>query len=126
MRIASAILSGTSIVLGAWLISAIGMPQNNQRIRVTPNEADRRVDISIDGQPFTSYIWPTNLAKPVLYPLRTAKGTEVTRGFPLNPKPGERVRPVADQKLDGHWTVRLSRYSPQTDPALKGRAKGTG
>lgn len=91
MRIASAILSGTSIVLGAWLISAMGMPQNNQRIRVTPNEADRRVDISIDGQPFTSYIWPANLAKPVLYPLRTAKGTEVTRGFPLDPKPGERV-----------------------------------
>jgi len=91
MRIASAILSGTSIILGAWLISAIGMPPNNQRIRVTPNEADRRVDISIDGQPFTSYIWPTNLAKPVLYPLRTAKGTEVTRGFPLNPRPGERV-----------------------------------
>jgi hypothetical protein len=42
------------------------------------------------------------------------------------PKPGERIRPVAEQELDGHWTVRLSRYSPQTDPALKGRAKGTG
>src|SRR6266478_2669955 len=51
--------------------------------RVTVAEKDRRVDVSIDGQPFTSYLWPTTLNKPVLYPLRTAKGTIVTRGFPL-------------------------------------------
>ena len=56
-----------------------------------PNEAERRVDIVINGQPFTSYIWPEKLAKPVLYPVRTAKGTVVTRGFPLEPRPGERV-----------------------------------
>jgi hypothetical protein len=29
--------------------------------------------------------------KPVLYPIRTARGTLVTRGFPLDPRPGERV-----------------------------------
>jgi hypothetical protein len=58
---------------------------------VIPNEAERRVDIVIDGRPFTSYIWPEKLAKPVLYPIRTAKGTVVTRGFPLEPRPGERV-----------------------------------
>src|SRR5882762_9193456 len=61
------------------------------RIRVIPNEAANRVDISIDGQPFAAYIWPTKLAKPVLYPLRSAKGTRVTRGYPLEPRPGERV-----------------------------------
>ncbi len=56
-----------------------------------PNEAARRVDVTVDGKPFTSYIWPTSLKKPVLYPLRTAKGTLVTRGFPLEPRKGERV-----------------------------------
>ena len=60
-------------------------------VSVVPNEAARRVDIFIDGQPFTSYIWPDTLKKPVLYPLRTAKGTPVTRGFPMDPRPGERV-----------------------------------
>src|SRR4051794_23560339 len=64
---------------------------SNDRIKVTPNESARHVDISIDGKPFTSYIWPDSLAKPVLYPLRSATGTIVTRGFPLDPKPGERV-----------------------------------
>ena len=60
-------------------------------VTVTPNEAARRVDVTIGGQPFTSYIWPERLKKPVLYPLRSAKGTLVTRGWPFDPRPGERV-----------------------------------
>src|SRR3954468_1271034 len=60
-------------------------------VEVKVNEAAKRVDVTIDGKPFTSYIWPSTLKKPVLYPLRTAKGTLVTRGFPLDPRPGERV-----------------------------------
>jgi hypothetical protein len=60
-------------------------------VAVTPNTADRRVDVAVDAQPFTSYVWPARLAKPVLYPIRTARGSFVTRGFPLDPRPGERV-----------------------------------
>jgi Methane oxygenase PmoA len=63
----------------------------NDRIKVVAREAEHRVDVSIDGKPFTSYIWPTTLAKPVLYPLRAATGTIVTRGYPLESRPGERV-----------------------------------
>ena len=62
-----------------------------ERIRIVPDEQRRRVDVVIDGKAFTSYIWPESLAKPVLYPVRTAKGTVVTRGFPLEPRAGERV-----------------------------------
>src|SRR6476469_2373084 len=65
--------------------------QKSARIQVVPNEAARRVDVTIDGKPFTSYIYPTTLKKPTLFPLRTAKGTVVTRGFPLEPRKGERV-----------------------------------
>ena len=60
-------------------------------MRIVKNEALRRVDVLVEGQPFTSYIWPETLTKPVLYPVRTAQGTIVTRGFPLDPRPGERV-----------------------------------
>jgi len=66
-------------------------PYPGDRISVTLNDQQRRVDVSIDGQPFTSYIWPSKLAKPVLYPLRTAQGTIITRAFPLQQRPGERV-----------------------------------
>lgn len=60
-------------------------------VKITRDEAAQRVDVSIDGQPFTSYIWSEKLKVPVLYPLRTAQGTIVTRGFPLEPRAGERV-----------------------------------
>jgi len=60
-------------------------------VTVTPNAAARRVDVLIDGRPFTSYIWPERLKKPVLYPVRSASGTLVTRGWPLDPRPGERI-----------------------------------
>ena len=60
-------------------------------VAVVPDESSRRVDVLVDGQPFTSYIWPDTLKKPVLYPLRAASGTIITRGFPLDPRPGERA-----------------------------------
>ena len=60
-------------------------------VEIKVDEAARRVDVTVDGKPFTSYIWPDTLKKPVLYPIRTAQGNFVTRGFPLDPRKGERV-----------------------------------
>ncbi len=51
----------------------------------------QKVDVYIDGDLFTSYIYPPDLDKPVLYPVRTAEGTVVTRRFPLEARAGERV-----------------------------------
>lgn len=51
----------------------------------------KRIDVMMDGVLFTSYIWPVDIMKPVLYPVITASGKEVTRGFPLKPRSGERV-----------------------------------
>jgi len=44
---------------------------------------DNRVDVSIDGQPFTTYYVLPDVAKPYMMPLRTASGVVVTRGFPV-------------------------------------------
>ena len=60
-------------------------------VTVTPNESAKRVDVAIGGKPFTSYIWPADVKKPVLDPIRSAGGTPVTRGWPRAPRPGERV-----------------------------------
>lgn len=60
-------------------------------VRVIRLEGERRVDVVVDGKPFTSYVWPETLKKPVLYPLLTHKGTPVTRGFPFEARAGERV-----------------------------------
>jgi Family of unknown function (DUF6807) len=63
----------------------------NQGINIefVDHSADNKIDVLADGKPFTSYCWFDNVYKPILYPVCTAEGTEITRGFPLNPKPGE-------------------------------------
>jgi hypothetical protein len=42
-----------------------------------------RVDVLIRGTPFTTYYFDPSVAKPYLFPLRSANGTIVTRGFPM-------------------------------------------
>ena len=62
-----------------------------KRFAIVENKTGKRLDVLVDGKPFTSYIFPDDIMKPVLYPLRTADGTPITRGWPLDPRPGERV-----------------------------------
>ena len=82
-------------VAGTWVGAQHAAPLHAQavapRVEVVPHEDLRRVDVTVDGKPFTSYVWPTTLKKPALYPLRAASGVVVTRGWPLDPRPGERV-----------------------------------
>jgi hypothetical protein len=80
-----------TLPLAALLIMAPFALAAPQGVQVTPDESRRHVDITIDGAPFTSYIWPTTLKKPVLYPILDADGVTITRGWPLEPRPGERT-----------------------------------
>jgi hypothetical protein len=82
----------TAMAASAWAAQA--------GVQVKPDEPQQRVDITINGAPFTSYIWPDTLAKPVLFPLRAADGTILTRGYPLDPRPGERTD---HPHHDGMW-----------------------
>lgn len=64
---------------------------NDTKIDFKHDKANNKVDVLIDNVFFTSYIYPDNLEKQVLYPILTASGQEITRGFPLNPRPFERT-----------------------------------
>jgi ketosteroid isomerase-like protein len=79
------------MVLASVIVASAAASVPAQRVEVVRRDTQRRVDVLVDGKPFTSYIYPTTIKKPVLYPLRTASGTLVTRGYPLDPRPGERV-----------------------------------
>jgi len=72
-------------------LSMSSLMSATDHVQLSVDDSGRRVDVTIDGKPFTSYIWPDRLKKPVLYPIRDAHGTLVTRGWPLDPRPGERV-----------------------------------
>jgi hypothetical protein len=81
------------VTLALWLLLALATIPAAQtpRIQVVPNDVASRVDVTIDGKPLTSYIYPRELKKPVLYPIRTANGTAVTRNFPPDQNAGERT-----------------------------------
>ncbi len=53
--------------------------------------AEKRHELLYNGQVLTAYRYDDSLMKPVLYPLNTVHGTTVTRGFPLEPRAGDRT-----------------------------------
>ena len=87
--VAFLVFSGAALALSAGALAA--PPAASKGVQVVPDLSQRRVTITIDGKPFTSYIWPTEVKKPVLYPIIDADGITVTRGFPLDPRPNERT-----------------------------------
>jgi hypothetical protein len=78
-----------------------GAEDRGGKVDIVARAAEHRVDVLIDGKPFTTYRYGiASVKKPVLFPLRSARGTTVTRGYPLEPRPGER----ADHPHHvGHW-----------------------
>jgi hypothetical protein len=63
--------------------------QKIEPVKIVKNAKENKYDISIGGRFFTSFLYPSNLEKPVLYPIHSSTGTEVTRGFPLRTKAGD-------------------------------------
>lgn len=58
-------------------------------IEIVSDPAHRTVTITAGGIPFTSFIYPDTLEKPVLYPIYAPDGEFITRGFPSKPRSGE-------------------------------------
>jgi hypothetical protein len=50
---------------------------------------DGRVDVLINGQQVTSYLYRSDLTKPVLYPVKSISGIQVNRSYPLEHVQGE-------------------------------------
>jgi len=64
------------------------------RIDLIQNDKEQKVDVMVDGKLFTSFLYSDQISvlkKPVLYPLISANGVTITRGYPLDPRPGERT-----------------------------------
>jgi len=72
-----------------WLIDC-GSDIYGQKVVFIDKSSEQKIDVLIGGKLITSYFWPENVYKPVLYPVYTTTGTEITRGFPLRPRAGER------------------------------------
>lgn len=56
-------------------------------------KSEGKLDVMVGGKYFTSYYYPGEsvLKKAVLFPILSAQGTTITRGYPISPRAGERV-----------------------------------
>ena len=79
------------------------MSSKKDGVTVVHREDKKRVDIFIEDVLFTSYLFSekgSSLKKPILYPLKTATGHDITRGYPYEKRSGERVD---HPHHVGHW-----------------------
>lgn len=94
MKSFSVVLLLVSLIFFQACNSKSGKQSQNVKepqITFSENDAQKTIDVLVDGKLFTTYRWPDNITKPALYPVNTSKGTAITRGFPLEPKVGERA-----------------------------------
>ncbi len=76
-----------------FCLGLVGFTSFAQNLPVTFKFSKTSVDVEVGGKPFTSYFFPGQgvLKKAVLFPLISAKGTTITRGYPMAPRAGERI-----------------------------------
>jgi Family of unknown function (DUF6807) len=65
--------------------------QQAEYVTLTKVKNENKIDIRVGHSLFTRFIYPDSLEKPVLFPIYDAAGTIVTRGFPIEPRPGEPI-----------------------------------
>lgn len=59
---------------------------------VDVQRGDNQIEVKIGGKAFTTYYFDPQVAKPYLMPLRSARGTVVTRGWPVKNEAAEEHR----------------------------------
>ncbi|MBO0721181.1 MAG: PmoA family protein [Blastocatellia bacterium] len=62
-----------------------------QEVKIVDVKDKQQLDVYVGDELFTSYCYWDSQKKPILYPLRTAKGTVVTRSYPVAKIAGERT-----------------------------------
>ncbi|MEP7377322.1 MAG: PmoA family protein [Chitinophagaceae bacterium] len=67
----------------------VSFAQKKEIVKLVSSANEKKVDVFIGEKPFTSFIYSDTIEKPVLYPIHAAGGTVVTRGFPLDSRPGD-------------------------------------
>ena len=75
------------------LLLAVTVTQasKKEKVEFKNDESGKKVEVYLSGKLFTAYIYPDNMEKQSLYPIMSASGKFITRGFPMNPRPFERV-----------------------------------
>jgi hypothetical protein len=70
-----------------------GSQGENEAPQITfeENSEENSINFLIDQQLFTAFRWSENMTKPVFWPILSPECYEITRGFPIEPREGERT-----------------------------------
>lgn len=83
-----------NILVSAVLLTMLFLTCKQARHEEVTFKEDRartKIDVFIGERYFTSLIYTDSLEKPFLFPILTASGKTVTRGYPIDPRPHERI-----------------------------------
>ena len=82
-----------SIIMEVAFSVMILLPLNlkSQKVDFRNQEKANEVKVYIDDGFFTAFIYPEDMEKQVLYPIVSASGKTITRGYPIRPRPYERT-----------------------------------
>jgi len=78
------------------LAIAVALPALAQ-VKFTKHEG--KIDVELDGKPFTAFYFGSGTQKPFLHPIRAASGTVVSRVWPMEEKAGEAKDHIHHQGL---------------------------
>ena len=76
-------------LISSLFFSIVFFTGGNAQVEFVKDKQQPVVHITIGGKPFTDFFFTDTIAKPVLYPIKAPNGTNITRGFPVRPLPGE-------------------------------------
>jgi hypothetical protein len=72
-------------------ITASCMAQKNKGFSIVERKEQKQLDVLYNGNLLTAYCYYDSIMKPFLFPVNTIDGITVTRGWPLQPRSGERT-----------------------------------
>jgi hypothetical protein len=78
-------------IFGLFYLPSLLFAQANEKITVKNLPSQKKITVTIKGEPFTEFIYSDTIEKPFLYPIYAANGKTITRGFPWNPQPNDPI-----------------------------------
>ena len=78
-------------IYGSFLILSQDLNHNQQIIKLIDDPVSESLSIFIGDKLFTKYIYHDAYYKPILHPIYAVNQVDITRGYPINPRPGERI-----------------------------------
>jgi len=72
-------------------LNTLACVPSKEKVDFKNDENNKKVEIYVGGKLFTAFIYPDDMEKQVLFPILTASGKTITRGYPLQPRPFERT-----------------------------------